>query len=182
MRSLRPRVSPEQALRRLRLPGPRRRSALAASELPHLELVGLPYYRVDVEASGWGGERRATYLVDAVSGGAAQLVGDHEWHEGPIGISLESRLGPHEAEAETRALFERGALLAKWARLRLLAVGTPGLVAYPYWVGYYERREGLLDVRVLDALSGRPAGAAVRRSLLEAFVSMARARPAEAVS
>jgi len=182
VRSLRPRIAREEAQRLLKLPGPRPGSHRGGWRLPHLELVGLPCYRVDLEAGGWGGTRRATYLVDAVSGGAAQLTGEHEWGEGPVGALLEPRLTSSEADAETRALFERGALLAKWARPRLLAVGAPELVAYPYWVGYYERRPGRLDLRVLDALSGRPGGAAPRRSLIEAFVAAAGARPAEAAS
>lgn len=44
-----------------------------------------------------------------------------------------------------------------------------GEVHYPYWVCYYERRGGLIDFQMLDAVEGRATHALTRRALMKAL-------------
>ena len=43
------------------------------------------------------------------------------------------------------------------------------LLQYPFWVYYYERRRGLLDIKLLDAVTGGKGGAKTKVGVLEAF-------------
>ena len=48
------------------------------------------------------------------------------------------------------------------------------LLSYPYWVYYYQRRPGLIDIKVLDAATGRPVGNKIKLGVLDAFKAAAK--------
>jgi len=80
-------------------------------------------------------------------------------------VSAETALSRARA-ALTTLLARRGARSQEL--LSALRV-TVEPIQYPYWVYYYERRRGQIDVRLLDALTGRPTGGKVKTALLAAF-------------
>ena len=81
---------------------------------------------------------------------------------------LPSRLGTAEAEERAADFADRLLLAAARGRRRRErgAAARAESWAYPYWVQYLERRSGI-DFRALDAVSGKPAGAAVRGAIAQ---------------
>ncbi len=53
---------------------------------------------------------------------------------------------------------------------RLGDVLESDVVGYPFWVYYFERRRGRLDIKLLDAVTGRSPGPKTKATLLQAFV------------
>lgn len=106
-------------------------------------------------------------LVCRLSGQAARI------DAGQLGGSARAEalpplLGPAEAEARAADFADRLLLAAARGRRRrergTVARAEPW--AYPYWVQYLERRNDI-DFRALDAVSGKPAGAAVRGAIAQ---------------
>ena len=43
------------------------------------------------------------------------------------------------------------------------------LLLYPFWVYYYERKPGALDILIEDAVTGAKGGAKTKAAILNAF-------------
>lgn len=149
----------------------------ATPDLPRLELIWMPAYRMTVAARVKGNDRTATVLVGGRDG-TVRVVD---------GRTLE--LQPHDGDVFPATVNASRATEAAQTGLTNVVRSTPGMgvrpdvgdtsgiapVAYPYWVETYERRPGRLDIRVLDAVTGQPAGPRVKIAIVEAFVEQHRA-------
>lgn len=139
-----------------------------------IERIGLPYYRVHLVAHGADGPGELACLVSADDGELVRLGSlGPTWEDGPPGppaLQFAPRLGPDDA----RTVAEQAFLVARFRRVApsvgpALAASIVELVEYPLWVAYVRRRAGW-DIRVLDAVTGRPAGPRLRSVVLGALV------------
>lgn len=149
----------------------------AKSQAVRLELVWLPHYLVSIDVRRGTEQRVATALV----GGHEPTVSLVEpaslaWAEELPHETFPARIEPAQAlEAAREALLRL--LLARpgWGRqLALEAGGRVEPIQYPFWAYYFRRRGGMLDVRLLDAVSGSPAGPKAKVALLSALADAAR--------
>jgi len=147
------------------------------SSEPRMDLVWMPSYLLTIQLESKQGLNEVTCNVDACSGSFALF-------------QMHDTIEDGEAEGETfpATLDEAGA--EKVAREELMKVilrrrsiaGKPlptkmlraELLSYPYWVYYYQRRPGLIDIKVLDAATGRPVGNKIKIGILDAFKTAAK--------
>lgn len=85
---------------------------------------------------------------------------------------LSPRLCESEVHHRARDLVLRTAQVLRRGDLNIARHGcrTLEIWQYPYWVEIFERVRERFDLRALDAVSSRPAGAATRRALLEGLI------------
>jgi len=145
--------------------------------VPYAELVWLPYYIIPIKLRSPRGESEITVSVEGYSGSVAVFQTQANTVEGkPQGETFRPRLDQIEA---TR-LARKGLLVTIMGRRSGREKPVPqevvrvDLLHYPFWVYYYERRRGRLDIRVLDAVNGSKPGPGVRASILNAFASAKR--------
>jgi hypothetical protein len=139
--------------------------------LPYLEIVWLPHYRVTFETVR--ADQRST--VDTLIGGHDRQVTICDFN----GVLWDSEAAhetfdPELRETEAPELARRGLLAAllrgRGPKPSIGKMLNLQLVHYPYWAYYYERRGGLLDVKMLDAVTGSPAGPKTKVAFLAALV------------
>ncbi len=154
-----------------------------------LELFGLPYYELiwevaaarkpsqqvriwidGYEGDAWRGAPGAAFhaagaLSSEPTGGADQDGSPPPW---PAANGLPPSL---DADA-VRPIAELQLSRMNWAAARWSAslaqrrIVACRLVRYPFWACFLVDRRGRYDVRLLDAVGGRPAGAKIKRALL----------------
>lgn len=163
-----------QRLERARFPWllawlPRRRPPRPS----HLELVGLPHWLVTFAIHG-----------DTKKATVAALIGGHEatfallepdeyvWDEADDDAEqFEPALPRDEAiELARRGLLRVMLGRSDWGpRPELGELRSIERIDYPFWAYYFARRGGMLDVRLLDAVRGSPAGPKAKVALLAAL-------------
>ena len=114
--------------------------------------------------------KQLAVLVCRLSGQAAR-IGTEQLAGSARAKTLPPILGPAQAEEQAADFVERlllAAARAKRRRERGAAVRAEPW-AYPYWVQYL-KRSSRIDFRALDAVSARPAGAAVRGAIAQGIV------------
>ena len=147
------------------------------STRPHAELVWMPSYLFTIQLESKQGPGEVTCNVDACSGSFALF----QMHDAVVDGEAEGETFPptlEEAAAEKVAREE----LVKVILRRRSRAGKPlptktlsaELLSYPYWVYYYQRRPGLIDIKVLDAATGRPVGNKIKLGILDAFKAAAK--------
>lgn len=140
--------------------------------VPFLEILWLPYYRVQLAAQS--GDRSLT-IEALVDGHEATFTpwdfAEVHWVESLDRESFAASIDAATALSVARQGFLDAALRrAEWTRdVRLLSAEGSELIHYPYWVYYFERRTNKLDFRMLDGVTGRPGGAKMKLSLLKAL-------------
>ena len=132
----------------------------------------MPCYLVSLELH-YGGERaECLFLVDATSGAGNQIDnGSRDFEDREVDGVLSFGLSESDAEEEVRKCLGKRALVGR-ASNRAARVGETlriEKIHYPYWVYYYERRAGKIDIRVLDATTGALAGHQIKSSILTVF-------------
>ena len=144
---------------------------------PRAELVWMPSYLLTIRLESKQGPSEVTCSVDACSGSFAFF----QMHDAIVDGEAEGETFPallDEAAAENIAREE----LMKVILRRRSRAGKPlptktlraELLSYPYWVYYYQRRPGLIDIKVLDAATGRPVGNKIKIGILDAFKTAAK--------
>jgi hypothetical protein len=132
----------------------------------------MPYYVIRFEVGGPHGTGVMTVSVDAHAGTFAVFLAQADVVEGPV---RGEAFGPALSEEEAIDAARKGLLRAllsqrsKGRRMKPGDVKHVDLLRYPYWVYYYERRRGLLDIRVVDARSGERPGTKTKYAILSAF-------------
>lgn len=137
-----------------------------------LEQVWLPVYLVTIALLRGDRSYAATCWVDALRGSFALVdLDDPPVTDEPEGDAFPPRLDADEAER-----IARESLITVILRRRSKSgKPTPGdtqsreLLRWPFWVYYHHRRRGLIDIDVLDAVTGRPAGQKIKLGILDAF-------------
>ncbi len=145
-----------------------------APTLPRIELIYLPYYLVIIETTFRAVARDVNTLVEAYSGSFAILGEQDVTRES----GSEHPCFPPAIELEDATEIARNGLALALLRSRggqrkpqVGEVRKTDLLGYPFWVYYYERRRKRLDIKVLDAVTGRLPGPKVKSSLLAAFIA-----------
>lgn len=144
---------------------------------PRAKLVWMPSYLITIRLESKQGPGEVTCNVDACSGSFALF----QMHDAILDGEAEGETFPallDEAAAEKVAREE----LVKVILRRRSRAGKPlptktlrvELLSYPYWVYYYQRRPGLIDIKVLDAATGRPVGNKIKLGILDAFKAAAK--------
>jgi hypothetical protein len=170
IRSLRPNVSREQAMRQFTggvhgrlaslLKGPARLSAE----------LHIPYRLFQVTVTNSGRDENRIYALDSVAG-ALDLFEFREIPKEPGVLAVTTRNAVPSLLAEERArelivdkvrrvVFSRG--FARLRNFRLEAEAVPGEIHVPYWICLHGN-DKTLRIEVLDAVRGRTEGAKVCR-------------------
>ena len=114
-------------------------------------------------------------LVDAFSEVGKVLEPEDLNSEESDGDFFEPTISRERAHEIGRDLILRGVLYRRRpAGFSLDAPTSAVVVQYPYWV-YYYRRRNLIDIRVLDAVTGEKTGHKIKLGILDAFQQQARA-------
>lgn len=170
-------IARQEAVRRF---GPRRALVsrlVSRQRCAKLELVWMPFFLVTLELLEGEGEEVAPVevLVDGRAGGASRLAGEVAWLPSAP-LLAGPALSEDEAERRARALLRRGLQLGRRRAPRSVAIGDRRieLVAYPFWMQVFERRRGRYDIRLVDAVGGRRAGAETKRAVLSALAEESR--------
>jgi hypothetical protein len=141
--------------------------------LPRLELIWMPHYLYSVEVclprkpSGTMG-----ITVDAWGGVfmVVEMTGDLDEGD-PQEAVFQPMMTPEQAESVGREQLVRALMRRRGQRDK----PTPGntvsheLFYYPFWVYYYQRMPGAIDIGLLDAASGDKTGPRMKRAVLKAF-------------
>lgn len=144
-----------------------------------IELIYLPHYSITVPV--YQGESRSTAgaAIEALSGAFSlrrykdELLSDTPPEPGEVftpKIQEDEALDIARDGILRNALRERGGRRTfQWADAEAVE-----LLQHPFWVYYYARRRGLLDIRLLDAVTGDRPGSKTKGSVLDAFIDAGR--------
>ena len=147
--------------------------------MPFVELIWMPHYLIEFAVTSRRGPGTITVSVEAHSGAFAVTELARGFVERPDEKNTFSpKLGEEEAVVMGRKDLLQSIMRRRGQRHRPViekAVGVGGAVGvdlfhYPYWAYYYERRRGLLDVKVLDAVTKEPGRPRTRAGVLSALV------------
>ncbi|MBM3290336.1 MAG: hypothetical protein FJY92_09310 [Candidatus Hydrogenedentes bacterium] len=156
-----------------------RRPLSPSRPLPFLELVWMPQYLMTFGMHGVRGPETACVTVDAYSGQFALFFAQAQVRDGdPDGERPTPELAQERAESIARANAHKW--LLRYHRARKLTIGAVeaiDVLRYPFWVYYYQRRRGLLDVKIVDAVTGELPGSKTKYGIVRAFERLAQ-RPA----
>lgn len=146
------------------------------SKLPLLETVWLPTYRVLFAAEHAGRPLNFDAMVNANSGHV--VLGDlsrAEWCE-IDGFPAELGISPEQASELARAAIVKNLLTRRgWGqRPKIVTSEPPELIGYPAWAYYFATRTGMLDAKLLDAMSGAAGGPQLKTSLLATLAARQR--------
>ncbi len=147
------------------------------SSRPRAELVWMPSYLITIRLESKQGPSEVTCNVDACSGSFAlfqmhDAVADGEAAGETFPPVLDEGRAEKVAREElVKTILRRRSRAGKPLPTKTLRVE---LLSYPYWVYYYQRRPGVIDIRVLDAATGRPVGNKIKLGILDAFKAAAK--------
>lgn len=142
--------------------------------LPSIQLVWLPHYVVTVDVSSRKGPGEIDVSVEAHSGSFAifQMHEDLIEKDEVPGEVFEPKLGEKEIIEIGRRELLKTILRRRGQREKPTIIGTGeiDLFYYPFWIYYYERRHGLLDIQVFDAARGIKGGTRTKVGILSGLV------------
>jgi hypothetical protein len=188
------RIAGEQAARYFSRPGignlyglllRRVHIAPASRILPFVERLWLPAYAVRLHTASRETQMSVWTTVEGISGEftmlecAGDLV-DQELAEDCFPSSIDEE---HAVELARKGMLRY--VMAQRGQLNKPTVDAVEEVR-PYhfavWVYYYRRRRKFIDLKVLDAYTGKSAGAKMRVSVVNALVAAKRQREPEGIS
>lgn len=146
----------------------------AAPKAGRIELVWLPHYWIRFRVTSSRGPGEIAVSVEAHSGSFAifQMEENLVERQAVEGEVFEPRL-PHDRATEIgkrdllrSILRQRG----QWNKPEVKEAAGLDLFYYPFWVYYYERRRGLLDIQVYDAARGVKGGPRTKVGILSGLV------------
>jgi hypothetical protein len=139
-----------------------------------MEAVWLPYFRVTVETHRKG----KTETVDALIGGHDSSFTIFDWSttqpdpsndRQPFDAAIDEAQAEHIArQGLVRFVMRSPGWGAKPTIGRTTSVTQ---IHYPFWVYYFERRRGTIDVKLLDALTGQHTGTKAKVAFLAAITA-----------
>lgn len=142
-----------------------------ARPLPLIEIVWMPQYLLRFAMQGIRGPETALVTVDAYSSQFALFFAERQVLDGTLdGEQPGPELTQQRAESIARANAQKW--LLRYHRVRKLTVGaleSVEVLRYPFWVYYYQRRRGLLDIRIVDAVTGELPGSKIKYGIVRAF-------------
>jgi hypothetical protein len=167
IRSLRPNVTREEAIRAFTAPGPASWYwKLRSGSLQRIADAYIPFRVYRVGYSMGGGGHTHLFALDAVDGSLdlfefATAPGDAETifvstRNHPASVLSEARSEELLRDKVLRVIFQQG--FFKVRKIRLETERLPGEIHLPYWLGFYGTPDNL-RCRVLDAVRRRIEGA-----------------------
>ena len=168
-----------ELLTKTRFAGVRRAIGMGLPPALRVELIYIPHYAITIPVFQGKSKSTACAAIEACSGAFSlrrykeELISDQPQDAGQL-------FTPQITEAEAldiaqdgilkNALRERGGRRTfKWAEPE-----SVHLLQHPFWVYYYARRRGLIDIRLLDAVTGDRPGSKTKGGVLDAFVESGR--------
>lgn len=157
--------------------GSRRPVAPTGKLLPYLERVWLPFYLIDLEVTSPRGPGTVSVSVEGYSGSFAIFQMHDDLIEGELD---EEYFGPQLSKDEAIEIGRKQLLhtiLRSSSQQEKPAIEETlhvDVFYYPFWVYYFQRRRGSLDIRIQDALTGERGGNRNRMGLLNAFAAQAK--------
>jgi len=148
----------------------------SAAGLPRLALVYVPHYRVDIDVTSRKGPGVTHCLLDGCSGAFAIAdFKDSPLLDEPEAEVLPALLTNDEAGRAALAALTRLILgqRSRGAKPTPLGVRSCQRVDWPFWVYYFARSRGRLDIRACDARTGELAGNRAKAGILQAMVQAA---------
>jgi hypothetical protein len=154
----------------------RRPTAPSATLAIPLELVWLPQYWVRFVVEDSRKTKRFEAIVCGHSQGAAACdLSRQQWQsiDGPAAMpaSLAETVARQQARDGLTATMMQA---PKWSNRNIVGDAVSELIGYPYWVYYYRRRGDKLDIKLLDAMTGRVAGPKAKAAFLAALAHQKR--------
>lgn len=152
-------------------------TAARGRPLPFAEVVWMPFYLVTIGLRTPAGDTTVTVSVDAYGGSFALFAMQDALRDGSV---PGEHFAPRLDEAAAVAAARRSLLQLILRRRSREGKPVPGdnlaveLVWLPFWVYYFERKRGLLDIKVRDAATGGAVGARMKTAVLDAFDSGSR--------
>lgn len=154
----------------------RSREGSEAKKLPFAERIWMPYHLFTFEVSSRKGPGTLVVSVETWSGAFAifqleEFLKDDGRDEGEV---LPVRRSPDECAVSAREDLIHTILRQ---RSRMGGKPTPGAIVaqetvlYPLWIYYYARKPGMIDIKIVDAVSGQMVGHRTRGGVLEAFLA-----------
>ncbi len=144
-----------------------------------IELIYLPHYVFTVPVYQGKSKSTAGAAIEALSGAFSlrrykdELLSDTPPEPGELftpQIEESDALDIARDGILHNALRERGGRRTfQWAEPESVE-----LLQHPFWVYYYARRRGLLDIRLLDAVTGDRPGSKTKGGVLDAFIEAGR--------
>jgi len=158
-------------------PFPQRLWRTAGAGFRRMECVWLPYFRLTVTLATRDSVGTLHTVVDAHAGCLAFVHTENaavpgrppEMAHFPPQMALEAAMKVARREITAKALGQRG----QSRRPHVREIRAEGILYWPYWVYYFERRAGRLDLRFLDGLTGERPGHKLKSGLLAAFLAAA---------
>ncbi len=152
---------------------------------PYVERIWFPYYLYTIGVNSRKGPGTIVVTVEAWSGAFAIFQLDEFLTTGapPSGEEFSPKLTIDACEVTAREN-----LLHTIMRQRSRSGGKPipdqivarEAILYPLWIYYYRRKKGVIDIKIVDGVSGQLVGHRTRSGVLEAFVAKQEAKsPAE---
>lgn len=140
--------------------------------MPLLEVVWLPYYRIAFTADDGGRTRTVETLIGGHEPSFALMDAEgFEWLADTDRESFRPVVSAEEAVTIARDRLT-GVIMrqSRWGRQPTLGDAQQcTAVHYPFWAYYFARRGGILDVKLLDAVTGEPTGPKLKAALLAAL-------------
>lgn len=162
-------------LTKTRFAGIRRALGLGLPPALRIEMIYLPYYAITIPVYQGESKSTACAAIEAWSGAfnlrayEEGLLSDTPQEPGQVFTPQITEADALEIAHEgilRNALRERGGRRTfKWADPESVE-----LLQHPFWVYYYARRRGLLDIRLLDAVTGDRPGSKTKGGVLDAFI------------
>lgn len=149
-----------------------------SGRLPYAELLWLPHYLIHIRVRSPKGAGEIAVSVEARTGAFAIFQMDEDLRDGlPEGDLLPASLTPDQAARIGRDRLMETILRRRGHLQKPVPEGVTRMDSfyYPFWVFYYERRPGRVDIKLFDAVRGDPGGPKTKVAVLEAFVERSRA-------
>tara|TARA_R110002096_G_scaffold118243_1_gene256041 strand:- start:74 stop:679 length:606 start_codon:yes stop_codon:yes gene_type:complete len=164
------------AWRRLFVPAPRDKADGAGKALPYTEKIWFPYHIYTFEMNSRKGPGQLEASVESWSGAFAIFQLSEHLLEGEpeSGERFEPRLSIEECEPLARDNLIHTIMRQ---RSRLGGKPVPGdivgreTILYPLWIYYFARKRDIIDIKVVDGVTGRPNGHRTRAGVLDAFLA-----------
>jgi len=157
---------------------PKRSVSSAGKRLPFAELVWLPHYLIELRVTSRRGPGAITVSVEAHAGAFA-VIDSHEalTQQPDQKNTFPPRLDQEHAVKIGRKELLRSIMRRRGQRNKPLIQETLGvsMFHYPFWVYYYERRPGRLDIKILDAVAKQPGRAKTKVGVLSALTEASEA-------
>jgi len=144
-----------------------------------VELIYIPHYAITIPVYQAESKSTACAAIEACSGAfTLRRYKDELLSNAPqdLGQVFASQITEDDALEIAQdgilknALRERGGRRTfKWAEPESIE-----LLQHPFWVYYYARRRNLLDIRLLDAVTGDRPGSKTKGGVLDAFIDAGR--------